>query len=99
MYSSIIPGVLFFILSPGILTRIPKNGDKYLVTFVHSIIFAALLYFLMRNLPIYEGNEPMVGDTSITTIFITIALLIAAIGIYYFPIWMSNFGMDKVHPE
>jgi len=55
MYSSIIPGVLFFILSPGILTRIPKNGDKYLVTFVHSIIFAILLHFLMRYFPVYEG--------------------------------------------
>ena len=83
MYSSIIPGVLFFILSPGILTRIPKNGDKYLVTFVHSIIFAALLYFLMRNLPIYEGNEPMVGDTPISTIIIAILLLIFAVSIFY----------------
>ena len=55
MYASILPALLFFILSPGILTRIPKNGSKYLITFVHSIIFAILLHFLMRNLPIYEG--------------------------------------------
>ena len=55
MYLSILPALLFFILSPGILTRIPKNGSKYLVTFVHSIIFAVLFHFLMRNLPIHEG--------------------------------------------
>ena len=63
MYSSIIPGVLFFILSPGILTRIPKNGDKYIVTFVHSIIFAILLHFLMKYFPVYEGFEaPGIGE-------------------------------------
>jgi len=55
MHSFILPGALFFILSPGILTRIPKNRSKYLVALVHSIIFAVLLHFLMRNLPIYEG--------------------------------------------
>jgi hypothetical protein len=55
MHSSILSGILFFILTPGILTRIPKNGDKYLVTFVHSIIFAILFYFAMQNLLVYEG--------------------------------------------
>jgi len=55
MHSSILPGALFFILSPGILTRMPKNRSKYLVALVHSIIFAVLLHFLLRNLPIREG--------------------------------------------
>jgi len=55
LISSILPALLFFILSPGILTRIPKNGSKYLVTIVHSIIFSILLNFLLHNLPIREG--------------------------------------------
>jgi len=58
MYSPIsyvLPAALFFILSPNILLRLPKNGDKYLVALVHSIIFAILLHFLMKYLPIQEG--------------------------------------------
>jgi len=53
--SYVFPAALFFILSPGILTRIPKNGSKYLVALVHSIIFAILLHFLMKHLPVQEG--------------------------------------------
>jgi len=34
--------VLFFILSPGILLRIPTNGDKFTVAGVHSVVFALL---------------------------------------------------------
>jgi energy-converting hydrogenase Eha subunit A len=58
MYSPIsyvLPAALFFILSPNILLRLPKNGSKYLVALVHSIIFAILLHFLMKYLPIQEG--------------------------------------------
>jgi hypothetical protein len=73
--------VLFFILSPGILTRIPKNGDKYLVTFVHSIIFAALLYFLMRNLPIYEGIE---GDHTGLAVLWVLLILVLSAGVLHF---------------
>ena len=34
--------VLFFILSPGILLRIPTNGDKFTVAGVHAVVFALL---------------------------------------------------------
>jgi len=75
MYSLVLPAVLFFVLSPGILTRIPKNGDKYLVTIVHSIIFALLLHFLMRYFPVYESFEaPGIGGW----------VLIAFAGLYFF---------------
>lgn len=32
--------ILFFILSPGVLLRIPKNGDKFTVAGVHAVVFA-----------------------------------------------------------
>ena len=37
--------LLFFILSPGIFLRIPKNGSNRTVTAVHALVFAILLYF------------------------------------------------------
>lgn len=37
--------LLFFILTPGILLRIPKNGSNRTVTAVHAIVFAIILYF------------------------------------------------------
>jgi len=55
LISFILPAALFFILSPNILLRLPKNGSKYLVALVHSIIFAILLHFLMKYLPVQEG--------------------------------------------
>ena len=36
--------VLFFLLTPGIIARIPKNGNKYAVAGLHSILFAGLLW-------------------------------------------------------
>jgi len=63
LVSFILPAALFFILSPGILTRIPKNGSKYLLALVHSVIFAIILHFLMRHFPVYEGFEaPGIGE-------------------------------------
>lgn len=42
---SLYVAVLFFILTPAILLRIPKNGNKYTVAGVHAIVFALLLHF------------------------------------------------------
>jgi hypothetical protein len=32
--------ILFFILSPGVFLRFPKNGDKFTVAGVHAAVFA-----------------------------------------------------------
>jgi len=37
--------ILFFVLSPGVLLRLPKNGSKFVVAGVHSLVFAVILYF------------------------------------------------------
>lgn len=55
---ALLSGVLFFVCSPNIIARFPKNGSKYLVTFVHSIIFAVLFYFFMQQLFLREGLGP-----------------------------------------
>lgn len=44
--------ILFFVLSPGVLLRLPPKGDKFTVAVVHAIVFSVLfsviLYFLRR---------------------------------------------------
>jgi len=37
--------ILFFILSPNVLLRLPPNGSKFTVAFVHALVFGVLLYF------------------------------------------------------
>jgi len=78
MYSHVLPALLFFIISPGILTRIPKNGDKYLVALVHSIIFAILLHFLMKYLPFQEGYGSGGMPEPLFTYLIVIGCFLAA---------------------
>jgi hypothetical protein len=36
--------ILFFLISPGILLRLPPNGGKMTVAIVHSVVFGLLLY-------------------------------------------------------
>ena len=42
---SLYVAILFFILTPAVLLRIPKKGGKYTVAGVHAIVFALLLHF------------------------------------------------------
>jgi hypothetical protein len=42
---SLYVAILFFILTPAVLLRIPKNGSKYTVAGVHAIVFALILHF------------------------------------------------------
>jgi hypothetical protein len=37
--------VLFVILSPNVLLRIPAKGSKFLVAGVHALVFGIILYF------------------------------------------------------
>jgi hypothetical protein len=41
---SLFSAFLFFIISPGILLRLPKTGNKYTVGAVHAVVFAVILY-------------------------------------------------------
>jgi len=42
---AIYSAILFFVLSPGVLLRLPSNGSKFTVAGVHAVVFAVVLYF------------------------------------------------------
>ena len=42
---SLYAAVLFFILTPSILLRIPKSGSKWVVAAVHALVFGIIFYF------------------------------------------------------
>jgi len=37
--------ILFFILTPNVLLRLPSNGSKFLVAAIHAAIFGVIIYF------------------------------------------------------
>jgi len=37
--------LLFFLLTPAILLRLPPNGSKYTVAIVHALVFALIFHF------------------------------------------------------
>jgi len=37
--------ILFFILTPGVLLRLPKNGGRLTVAAVHALVFALIFHF------------------------------------------------------
>jgi hypothetical protein len=42
---SLYAAILFFILTPGVLLRLPKNGSKFTIAAVHALVFALLFHF------------------------------------------------------
>jgi hypothetical protein len=44
--TALFAGLLFFLLTPNILLRLPKNGSKYTVAAVHAAVFTLALYLL-----------------------------------------------------
>jgi hypothetical protein len=59
---SLYAAVLFFILTPSILLRIPKSGSKWVVAAVHALVFGVIFYFtnklVWRLGAKFEGFEP-----------------------------------------
>jgi hypothetical protein len=54
--------ILFFILSPGVLLKIPANGSKLMVAGVHAIVFGLVCFItekfvwnLSNKLNFFEG--------------------------------------------
>lgn len=48
LYIFIFSVLLFFVLSPGLLLRVPPNGSKYVVAAVHALVFAGIFTFLFK---------------------------------------------------
>lgn len=42
---SVYAAILFFILTPAILIRLPPSGSKWTVAAVHAIVFAIIFHF------------------------------------------------------
>lgn len=42
---SLYAAILFFILTPSVLLRLPKNGGKFTVAAVHALVFALIFHF------------------------------------------------------
>jgi hypothetical protein len=65
--------ILFFVLSPGILLRLPSNGSKFTVAAVHAVVFAILFHFthkMVWRMSIYMGGKEglTVGNTVVDPI-------------------------------
>jgi len=37
--------ILFFVLTPAVLVRLPQKGGKYTVAAVHALVFALIFHF------------------------------------------------------
>jgi len=37
--------LLFFLLTPNVLLRLPPNGGKYTVAAVHALVFGVVIFF------------------------------------------------------
>ena len=42
---SVYTAILFFLLTPSILLRLPPTGNKYVVAATHAIVFAIVVHF------------------------------------------------------
>jgi len=51
--------LLFVVLTPGILLRLPPKGSKYVVAAVHGLVFAFVLCFAYKNYFIYQEGMAM----------------------------------------
>ena len=45
LYMSLFVAILFFLLTPGILLRIPSGGSKYAQAAVHAVVFVIVYHF------------------------------------------------------
>jgi hypothetical protein len=63
---SLYVAILFFLLTPGILLRIPKGGSKYAVAGLHALIFGVVLFltrgFVWRLSASLEGFDSQTGE-------------------------------------
>jgi len=56
--------ILFFLLTPGVLLRLPNKGSIYIVAGVHSLVFGLLLWLLSKFVlkSNIEGLGPAASD-------------------------------------
>jgi hypothetical protein len=57
--------LLFLVLTPGVLLRLPPNGSKMTVAVTHGVVFAVVWYFTHKMVlrASYEGFMAGAGET------------------------------------
>lgn len=63
--ATIYAAILFFLLSPNVLLRLPPTGNKYVVAATHAIVFAVVFYF--TNKYVSEMSMKMHGKMATAT--------------------------------
>ena len=58
---SLYAAILFFVLTPSILLRLPKNGSKFTVALVHAVVFG-LLFWLTHKF-VWRMSQRLEGMT------------------------------------
>jgi hypothetical protein len=48
LYMTLFVAALFFVLTPGVLVKLPPGGNKYTVAAVHALVFA-VVYCLVHK--------------------------------------------------
>ena len=56
--------VLFYVLTPGILLRLPQGGSKMAVAATHAVVFALVYHFTNKVVSRFFGYEGFEGSTS-----------------------------------
>jgi hypothetical protein len=49
----IVPVLLFILLTPGFLLRLPPGASNLVVTLTHAVVFGLVYTFLRRTFPQY----------------------------------------------
>jgi hypothetical protein len=57
--------LLFVVLTPGVLLRLPMNGSKMVVAVTHGVVFALVWHFTHKMVwrAAYEGFMSGAGET------------------------------------
>jgi hypothetical protein len=64
--------ILFFILSPNVLLRLPRKGSTKVVAAVHAVVFGLLLFFtgrfvsqlsMMMNMNMMPSTKENIGES------------------------------------
>ena len=48
LFVALYAGILFYLLTPNILLRLPQKGSKQMVAFVHAVVFALVLFLTTK---------------------------------------------------
>ena len=67
MLAVLYPVILFILLSPNILLRLPPGGDKFTVVLVHALLFGIVLHFtssMTSGYDMLKAQDLMSSDDS-----------------------------------